>query len=241
VQVLSSIFADNQSGFAPDFGGVMTSLGWNLVLNTTGTTITGTTTGNRLEIDPILQSLADNGGATFSHKLASNSPAIDAGYATTNTTDQRGIRRPFDIPWAANSTNAADIGAFEYVELRPYLISSNRTSTSFTLAWATNTVLQKTAALDTGWTDQTNASPLQVSTLINPASYFRLRGIQPLAVITTNNQTTNGFDLSWPDFGILERAPVTDGPWDPITGTSPFHVNFIPGQTELFRLRVLEN
>jgi hypothetical protein len=241
VQTLSSIFADNQSAAASDFGGEMTSLGWNLVQNTTGTTIAGTTTGNRLGIDPRLQPLADNGGPTFTHKLASDSLAIDAGYSTTNTTDQRGIRRPFDIAWAANSTNAADIGAFEYVELRPYLISSNRTAAGFTLAWAANTVLQKSAAPHSGWADQTNTSPLFVSTLTNPASYFRLRGIQPLAIITTNNQTTNGFDLAWPDFGILERAPAANGPWDPITGTSPFHVNIILGQTELFRLRVLEN
>jgi hypothetical protein len=241
VQTLSSIFADNQSAAAPDFDGVMNSIGWNLVQNATSTTIAGTTTGNRLGIDPLLQPLADNGGPTFTHKLASDSAAIDAGYSTTNTTDQRGIRRPFDIPWATNSTNAADIGAFEYFQLRPYLISSNRTASGFTLAWATNTVLQKTAALDSGWTDQTNASPLYVSTLTNPASFFRLRGIQPLAIITTNNQTTNGFDLSWPDFGILERAPAANGPWDPLTGTSPFHVNIIPGATELFRLRVLEN
>ena len=241
VQALSSIFADNQSAAAPDFDGVMSSLGWNLIRDVSGATVVGTTTGNRLGIDPLLQPLADNAGPTFTHKLASDSPAIDAGYSIPNATDQRGIPRPFDIAWAANSTNAADIGAFEYVELRPYLISSNRTAFGFTLAWATNTVLQKTTALDSGWADQTNLSPLYVSTGTNPASYFRLRGIKPLAIITTNNQTTNGFDLSWPDFGILERAPAANGPWDPITAASPFHVNIILGQTELFRLRVLEN
>ena len=219
----------------------MNSLGWNLVRNVSGTTIAGTTTGNRLGVDPLLQALGDNGGPTFTHKLAPDSPAIDAGTVSTNATDQRGIRRPFDIAWADNSSNAADIGAFEYFELMPYLVLSNRTASGFTLAWANNTVLQKTATPDTGWTDQTNLSPLFVSTLTNPASFFRLRGVLPLAVIATNNQTTNSFDLSWPDFGILERAPVANGPWDPLTGTSPFRVNIIPGQTELFRLRVLEN
>lgn len=241
VQSLSSIDANNQSASAPDFGGVMSSLGWNLVQNTNGTILTGNTTGNRLGIDPLLQPLKDNGGATFTHKLAANSPAIDAGFATTNMTDQRGIRRPFDIPWAANSTNAADIGAFEYVEVRPYLITSNRTAAGFTLAWADNAVLQQAVSPDSGWTDQTNTSPLFVSTLINPKNFFRLRAMLPLPIITTNNQTTNGFELSWPDFGVLERAPTPNGPWEPVTATSPFYVNIILGQAEFFRLRVLEN
>ena len=241
VQALSSIFSGNQSAFERDFSGTMNSLGWSLVQNSSGTIIAGTTTGNRLGVNPFLQPLADNGGPTFTHKLASNSPAIDAGTVSTNTTDQRGIRRPFDIAWATNSFNAADIGAFEYFELVPYLILSNRTASGFTLAWASNTVLQKASGSVTTWFDQTNLSPLFVSTLTNPANFFRLRAVMPLAIITTNNQTTNSFDLSWPDFGILERAPAANGPWDPLTGTSPFRVNIIPGQTELFRLRVLEH
>ena len=241
VQSFNSIFANNQSPLAPDFGGVMNSLGWNLVQNTSGTDLSGTSAGNLFGMNPLLQPLSDNGGPTFTHKLAPNSPAIDAGTVATNTTDQRGIRRPFDIPWAGNSANAADIGAFEYVNIMPYLILSNRTAAGFTLAWASNTVLQKTSVPNAGWTDQTNLSPIQIFTLTNPANFFRLRGVLPLAVLTTNNQTTNGFDLSWPEFGILEHAPTTNGPWDALTGISPFHVTIVPAQNEFFRLRVLEN
>jgi len=61
--------------------------------------------------DPLLASLADNGGPTRTHALASNSPALDRipvgtlGCGTTLTTDQRGVERPLGT--------ACDIGAFE--------------------------------------------------------------------------------------------------------------------------------
>ena len=54
--------------------------------------------------DPMLGTLADNGGPTKTMALQEGSPAIDKG-ATTLTTDQRGVSRPQRV--------AADIGAFE--------------------------------------------------------------------------------------------------------------------------------
>jgi len=237
-QSLNSIFAQNNAPTGRDFHGVMNSLGCNLVQNTGQTTITGVSAGNRTGINPLLEPLADNGGATLSHQLTANSPAIDAGITLTNSWDQRGIRKPFDIPWVENSFNAADIGAIEYIDLSTYLIMSNRTATGFTLAWGTNAVLQKAPTPIGGWVDQTNMSPLFISTLAQTQSYFRLRAQAPQSIITTNNETTNSFDLSWPDFGILEHAPTPGGPWKPITGTSPHHVNIVPGQNEFFRLRV---
>jgi hypothetical protein len=57
---------------------------------------------------PLLAPLADNGGATLTHALLINSPAIDAGNNTTNKAfDQRGTG------YARVVGPHADIGAFE--------------------------------------------------------------------------------------------------------------------------------
>jgi len=84
--------------------------------NTTGTTISGTTTGNITGVDPNLGPLKDNGGPTFTHALVAGSPALDKGASFGAITDQRGLPRPFDdpaIPNAAAGGDGADIGAFE--------------------------------------------------------------------------------------------------------------------------------
>jgi CSLREA domain-containing protein len=69
--------------------------------------------------DPLLGSLADNGGSTWTMALLTGSPAIDAGNDTIcaaspiNNQDQRGLERPFD----GDSSGSAlcDIGAYELV------------------------------------------------------------------------------------------------------------------------------
>ena len=62
---------------------------------------------------PLLQSIADNGGPTETMAMLPNSPARDAGIGTG--TDQRGEPRPSDDIFLANALggNGADIGAFE--------------------------------------------------------------------------------------------------------------------------------
>ncbi|MEM9280793.1 MAG: choice-of-anchor Q domain-containing protein [Verrucomicrobiota bacterium] len=69
---------------------------------------------NLVDVDPLLEPLADNGGPTQTHALPFGSPAIDQGTATG--LDQRGLARPVDDPSIANTlgyTNGSDIGAFE--------------------------------------------------------------------------------------------------------------------------------
>ncbi len=116
----NTIIAGNTAGSPTalsDFNGILTSQGYNLIGNINGTTITGTTTGNLLNVNPLIDPvLRNNGGATLTHALRIGSPAIDKGSVVTGlTTDQRGLPRPFDFPSIPNAQggNGSDIGAFE--------------------------------------------------------------------------------------------------------------------------------
>jgi len=126
------------------------------------------------------------------------------------------------------------------VNQTPYLLVSNRFSSGFTLLWATNSILQRATSLAGGWVDQTNPSPFFVATTALDQGYFRLRRPLVAPVLTCSTVTSAGFDLSWPNFGVLERAPSPDGPWEAITGQSPYHVDLVVGQNEFFRVRVLD-
>lgn len=241
VRARNSVFASNLAAVAPDFEGTLHSEGYNLIQETSAELdIVGTTTGNQLNTDARLQPLADNGGPTRTHAPAADSPLIDAGAPPGPSTDARGIARPFDLPWKDNTTTSWDLGAMESVNTALYLTLSNRTPAGFTLAWPDRAVLQKSESSLTGWVDQTNVSPLFVATT-NSQAFFRLQAPLVPIRLTTNNETTNGFDLAWPDFGILEHAPTPDGPWEVLTGSGPFHIQIVPGANEFFRLRVIQD
>jgi CSLREA domain-containing protein len=125
------------SGSASDCAGHVSSEGFNLIGNSSGCTIGGTTTGNIVNANPRLGPLQDNGGSTHTQALLGPaifcpplggqclpllppSPAIDAGNPATpsNTTagacateDQRGIGRPID--GNGDGTPRCDMGAYE--------------------------------------------------------------------------------------------------------------------------------
>jgi len=84
--------------------GPVTSLGYNLSSDNGDGHLTAT--GDRINTDPILGPLQNNGGPTLTHLPASNSPAIDAGDPTLGM-DQRG-------PGFQRAANGRiDIGAIE--------------------------------------------------------------------------------------------------------------------------------
>ena len=103
----------NTAGGSPDCAGTLTSQGHNLIQDTTGCTVAGTTTGNKLGVNPLLGPLANNGGPTRTHSIGATSPAREAGNPAVpgssstacRATDQRGVSRPQGA--------RCDIGAFE--------------------------------------------------------------------------------------------------------------------------------
>jgi predicted outer membrane repeat protein len=111
VNLKNTIVAGNgASGIGPDIWGIIQSYDYNLIQDTSGATIEGTTTHNVTGSNPMLGPLANNGGRTWTHALLAGSPAINAGSCTgiagtPITVDQRGVAR----------ISPCDIGAYEYV------------------------------------------------------------------------------------------------------------------------------
>ncbi|MBX7148720.1 hypothetical protein K1X76_06500 [bacterium] len=123
--IRNSIVAKNQDlgGEVPDCFGAITSDGYNLIGDNTACTFTSSTgdligTAGSL-IDPLLESLTDNGGAVPTIALQATSPAVDAAnpsgcedaVASVLTVDARGFARAID--GNADGVAACDMGAFE--------------------------------------------------------------------------------------------------------------------------------
>jgi hypothetical protein len=102
----------NPVGGATSCATVVTSAGHNLE---DGTSCGFDEATDLPSTDPLLASLADNGGPTETHALPSGSPAIDKGVSSCGTTDQRELPRPIDNGGAPNAPggDGTDIGAFE--------------------------------------------------------------------------------------------------------------------------------
>jgi hypothetical protein len=106
LQMHDTILANNIAGTAPDLDGNVTSLGHNLIGNTSGGG--GFAATDLLNVNPQLGSLQNNGGPTQTMALLAGSPAIDAGDNTNAPADdQRGPGFPRIV------NGIIDIGAFE--------------------------------------------------------------------------------------------------------------------------------
>jgi hypothetical protein len=134
VTVTNTIIGLNTAPSAPDFNGALTSQGFNLIGNSSGATISPAQFTDQIgtagsPLDPLLGSLQDNGGPTFTRALLPGSPAIDKGDSGGLTTDQRGFPRPIDLGSIANANggDGSDIGAFE-MQATPILTPGNSPS-----------------------------------------------------------------------------------------------------------------
>ena len=125
----NSILATNSAGISPDVSGGVSSLGMNIVGDGAGSTgLNNGMNGDRvgtsaLPIDPLLGSLADNGGTTPTHlprnvSQFDRSPAVDAGDngLAVGGLDQRGVGFARIYPPA---TGTVDIGAVEVQNALP--------------------------------------------------------------------------------------------------------------------------
>lgn len=80
VNLRNSIIAGNTaSSGGPDYSGTLNSQDYNLIGNTSGATISGTTTHNLINQSANLGALASNGGPTQTMRPLPGSPAINAG------------------------------------------------------------------------------------------------------------------------------------------------------------------
>ena len=110
----NTIIARNSAPAGPDVDGTVTSGGYTLLGDTAGATI-NKGVGDRVNVNPLLGPLQNNGGPTETHALLSGSPAIDIGDSSDFGTDQRGLARPVDSPTVSNAdgVDGSDIGAYE--------------------------------------------------------------------------------------------------------------------------------
>jgi hypothetical protein len=111
--VRNSIIAGNSlTAAGPDFSGQMFSMGYNIIGNTSGTTIVNIQGTDMTNTNPNLQPLALNGGATRTHAFGPNSAATDRGNpGILGQLDQRGTVRGTD--GERNGVRTPDVGAYE--------------------------------------------------------------------------------------------------------------------------------
>ena len=109
LEIDSTIVSNNSATSAPEIFGNVTA-NFSLIGSSTGSTSGAIISGanNILETDPLLGSLAFNGGLTQTHALMPGSPAINAGSNTVPlSVDQRGNTRP------DAGESKCDMGAYE--------------------------------------------------------------------------------------------------------------------------------
>ena len=175
----------------PDPQGVLT-INHSLIGVADGLTITG---GNNLTgtaaspLDPLLDSLADNGGPTLTHALLSGSPAIDAGNDALAvdengdplTTDQIGQARFFD--GNDDGTATVDIGAFEQQAI----------GTAGQYIFYNNSSFDGTSNSDAIAPDKVALREGQTATFENYTSYSR--GINGIAIDLFNAGNISASDI----------------------------------------------
>jgi CSLREA domain-containing protein len=108
----NSIVGGNTATDSRNISGPVNAGDFNLVGDTTGTTLPGT--NNVTGIGPMVNELADNGGPTDTFLPKEGSPAFDGGRRVV-ARDQRSTPRPIDLANVPNrsGSDGSDIGALE--------------------------------------------------------------------------------------------------------------------------------
>lgn len=150
IYVRDTIIADNGTN---DFTGALDSDGYNLIKNVNGCAITGTTTGNIYDVDPLLGPLQNNGGLTMTHALLPGSPAIGTGpVGGLPRFDQRGVLRP--------RKTAGDIGAYEVSACTDHFLTLTQMGAGFQVTLngvpGVNYYIQRASFPSGTWTIITN-------------------------------------------------------------------------------------
>jgi len=188
VNLQSSILAGNTSTTTAnaDCDGPIVSQDYNIIQDTDGCTITGTTTNNITAASALLNPLADNGGSTDTHALQALSPALDAipltvnGCGTSYVLDQRGVSRP--------QNGSCEIGAYE-VDPTPLTVSSSvRAGVNPTSASYVNFIVVFSEAV-TG----VDISDFTLTTAgVSGAAVSSVSGSGSVYTVTVNTGTGNG-------------------------------------------------
>ncbi len=143
LQLHDTILTDDTADAYPDLDGSFTSLGHNLIGNSTGGS--GFAASDLLNVDPRLGPLQNNGGPTPTMALLGGSPAINAGDPSgAPAYDQRGPGFPRTF------ASTIDIGAFEVQTL--LVVSGFPTTTTAGVAGSfTLTAVNHDGSADTGY------------------------------------------------------------------------------------------
>jgi hypothetical protein len=126
--------------------------------------LTNWLSSDKLQQDPRIGPLEDNGGPTRTHALLAGSPAIDAGTSGGLAFDQRGQPRPLDHPGVPNApgSDGTDIGAFEVdpvLRLTGIARASNDVRVSFTTVSDKTYGLQTKSSVTSPWMPLPNVIP----------------------------------------------------------------------------------
>jgi hypothetical protein len=151
ITAINTILALNTATTQTDGSGNITSTGNNLFGTTAGITLSGAQTGDVVNVDPMLEALADNGGPTRTIALMTGSPALSAGIADGLTVDQRGLARrqgaDVDIGAFESALAAADDPPTVSVTAAAASVTEGNTGTT-----ATSFTVTRTGRLDSGFT-----------------------------------------------------------------------------------------
>jgi hypothetical protein len=213
LQVFDTILAGNTANSGTDLSGSFASLGHNLVGNSFGAS--GFAASDRLNVDPRLGPLQNNGGPTPTMALLPGSPAINAGDNTgAPAFDQRGP----GFPRIFGGT--IDVGAFEtQAQLPPAIVISDvslpegnvgTTAALFTVqlsAPGTETVTVKYSTADGGATVSDNDYQAAGGTL----TFTPGQTSKTITVLINGDRRLEPNETFYVNLGEATNAVIADG------------------------------